>query len=475
MGHVIKQEDQRGLLQLDAASLYKNIIKLGWPVMVGSALHMTFNLVDVFWVSRLGAVQVAIPALAGSLLWLFMSLTEAINIGTVSMISRFEGARQRQLMSHVVVHSFWLALLMAMLVGGAVFLWAEPLLRLFTDDVSLLPAAISFIRITAVGLIFTFAVFSITGALNGIGDTLSPMLVMMATNGFNILLDPLLIFGLPEIPWLSFGGWAGVGVLGAAWATLAANVVALAILLFILFRRKELAVTSLLAPFNLSIVKNILGIGLPACLQSAARSSTGTILFWLVMSGYGTAAAAAFGAGQRMIAFAFVFLSGLMVAATTLTGQTLGKGDRELARFTARRLVVLGLAIQVLVGLFYIAIAVPVSNLFLGDNAQALAAGISYVRIIGIGLALGASTVVVGGIFKGSGHTVPTFLAGFIANWLVKLPVAALGTLVFSWPIEGIWWAISMSVVVEYGILLFWLQRGTWLEREIKVDQAPAG
>ncbi len=475
MGHAVKQEDQRGLLQLDSASLYKNIVKLGWPVMLGSALHMTFNLVDVFWVSRLGAVQVAIPALAGSLLWLFMSLTEAINIGTVSMIARFEGAGQRKLMSHVVVHSFWLALLMATLVGGAVFVWAEPLLRLFTDDAALLPSAISFMRITAVGLVFTFAVFSITGALNGIGDTLSPMLVMMATNGFNILLDPLLIFGLPEIPGIGFGGWEGVGVLGAAWATLAANVVALAVLLIILFRRKELGVTSLLAPFNWSIVKNILGIGLPASLQSAARSSTGTVLFWLVMSGYGAAAAAAFGAGQRVIAFTFVLLSGLAVAATTLTGQTLGKGDRELARFTSRRLVVLGLVSQVAIGLIYLAIAVPVSNLFLGDDAQALAAGISYVRIIGLGLALGASVVVVGGIFKGSGHTMPTFLAGFIANWVVKLPLAALGTLVFSWPIEGIWWAISMSVVVEYGILIVWLQRGTWLQREIKVQQQSAG
>lgn len=464
----------KSLLKLDAASLYKNIIKLAWPVMLGNGLHMTFNLVDVYWVSRLGAVQVAIPALAGSLLWVFMSLTEAVNIGTVAMISRFEGAGRRKLMSHVVVHSFWLALLMALVVGGVVFLWAEPLLTLFTDDAELLPVAGQFLKITAVGLLFTFGLFSLTGALTGIGDTLSPMLVMMATNGLNILLDPLLIFGLPAVPWLGIAGWQGVGVLGAAWATLAANVIALLVMLILIFRRRELAVTSLLAPFNLSIVSNIIRIGLPACLQSAARSSTGTVMFWLVMSGYGAAAGAAFGAGQRIIAFTFVFLSGLAVAATTLTGQTLGSGDRALARLTARHLIKIGIAVQVAIGLSYVAIAVPVSRVFLGDDAQALAAGISYVRIIGLGLALGASTAVVGGVFKGAGYTMPTFLAGFTANWLVKLPLAALATLIWRWPVEGIWWAIAASVVVEYVMLLVWLRRGTWLETEIRVESAPS-
>lgn len=461
------------LLQLDAQSLFKNIVKLAWPVMLGNGLHMTFNLVDVFWVSRLGAVQVAIPSLAGSLMWLFMSLTEAINIGTVAMIARFEGAGRRGLIAHIVVHSFWLALAMALLVAGAVFIWAEPLLTLFTDDAELLPAAAQFLKITAGGVIFTFCVFSITGALNGIGDTLSPMLVMMATNGLNILLDPILIFGMPALPALRFGGWQGVGVLGAAWATVAANAIALAVLLVLLFRRRQLGVYSLLAPFNFSIISNILRIGLPACLQSAARSSTGTVMFWLVMTGYGAAAAAAFGAGQRIVAFTFVFLGGLAVAATTLIGQTLGSGDKSLARLTARRLVLLGIAVQVAIGIIYMAISVPVSRVFLADDIQALAAGISYVRIIGLGLALGASTAVVGGVFKGAGYTVPTFLAGFTANWLVKLPLAALGTLVLGWPVDGIWWAISASVVVEYLILIIWLRRGTWLEREIRLERQP--
>ena len=107
---------QPRLLSLTAASLYRDIWKLAWPVMLGQALHMSFNLVDTFWVSRLGAVMVSIPALAGSLLWLFMSLTEAIGIGTVSMIARFEGAGERELMARIIAHSFWLA-----------WPWPEPL------------------------------------------------------------------------------------------------------------------------------------------------------------------------------------------------------------------------------------------------------------------------------------------------------------------------------------------------------------
>ena len=456
------ESPQPRLLQLTAASIYRDIWKLAWPVMMGTGLHMGFNLVDTFWVSRLGAVMVSIPALAGSLLWLFMSLTEAISIGTVALIARFEGAGRRNLMAHVVVHSFWLGLVMALIIGTLVWFFAEPLLLLFTDDVEILPLAVNYLRVMAVGLMFTFCSMSITAALNGIGDTKAPMMIMLVTNGVNIILDPFLIFG-----WL---GFPALGVLGAAWATLFANALALGFLLIILFRRKELDVKTLIIKFNGSIIANILRIGIPACLQSAARASTGTVMFWLVMSGYGAAAAAAFGAGQRVIGLIFVFLSGLSVAATTLIGQVLGTGDRALAKLAARRLIIMGIAVQVSIGLLYFVLARPISSIFLADDPQALAAGISYVRICGFGLALGASSGVIGGIFKGSGYTMPTFLAGFIANWLVKLPMAAIGTLVLGWPVEIIWWAITASILVEWWILMVWQAKGTWLERDIVIS-----
>lgn len=456
--------EQQRLLGLNPASLYKDIWKLSWPVMLGTGLHMGFNLADVAWISRLGALQVAIPALAGSVLWLFMSLSEAISIGTVAMISRFEGAGKRGLMSHVVIHSFWLSLAMAAVVGGLGVIFAEPLLLLFTDDLVTLAGAVPYMQITAAGLVFTFATVSISASLNGIGDTKTPMLVMMGTNALNIILDPLFIFG-----WL---GFPALGVQGAAWATFISNAISVVILLFLLFRRRELNVRSLLAPFNFSIVNNILGIGIPACLQSAARSATGTVMFWLVMNGYGPAAGAAFGAGQRIVGLIFVFLSGLSVAATTLIGQILGLGDKSLAMLASRRLIILGIWVQVAIGFAYIVLASPVTRLLLADDPQALASGISYVRIIGIGLMLGASTGVVGGVFKGAGYTMPTFVAGTVANWLIKIPIAMAGSLWLNWPVEAIWWAISLSVVVEWWLLFVWLRRGSWLEREIVVQSA---
>lgn len=458
----MSEAQQPRLLKLTSASLYRDIWKLAWPVMLGQALHMCFSLVDTFWVSRLGAVLVSIPALAGSLLWLFMSLTEAISIGTVSMIARFEGAGERKHMSQIIAHSFWLGLAMAVVIGGLAAAFAEPLLALFTDDVTILPLAVDYLYVTVLGLVFTFGSVSAGAALHGIGDTRTPMLVMMGANLLNMLLDPIIIFG-----WL---GLPKLGVMGAAWATTFANALALFALLIILFRRRELGVTTLFVPFNLSIMATILKIGMPACLQSAARSSTGTVMFWLVMSGYGEAPAAAFGAGQRIIGLIFVFISGLSVAATTLTGQVLGSGDKLLARLAARRLIYMGIAVQVVIGGLYFALAVPINAFFLGDDPVALAAGIGYVRICSLGLILGASSSVLGGIFKGAGYTMPTFWAGFIANWLVKLPMAAIGTLVLGWPVDGIWWAIALSVVVEWLILYIWQRQGAWLDTEIRVN-----
>ena len=130
---------QPRLLDLTAVSLYKDIWKLAWPVMLASGLNMCFNLVDTFWVSRLGAVMVSVPSLAGSLLWLFMSLTESINIGTVAIIARFEGAGRRRLIPDVFVHSFWLSIAMAVFIGVGVGLFASSIGTLFTDDAALIP------------------------------------------------------------------------------------------------------------------------------------------------------------------------------------------------------------------------------------------------------------------------------------------------------------------------------------------------
>lgn len=450
---------QPRLLTLTSASLYKDIWQLAWPVMLCSALNMTFNLVDTFWVSRLGPVMVSVPALTGSLVWLFISLTEAITIGSVAIIARLEGAGRRQGIAQVFVHSFWLALALAVLVGLPLYLCATPLIGLFTDEAALIPLAADYLRITLLGLLPIFATAAVSGVLNGVGDTKTPMLVMMVANGINIALDPLFIFGGLGLPPL--------GVRGAAWSTLLVTVLATVALLIAVFKNKRIGVKRLRAPYKPSLVASILKIGLPASLQSAARSSTGTVLFWLVMSGYGVAAGAAFGAGQRIIGLIFVFLGGLSVAATTLIGQILGQGDKDLARLAAKRLMRVGVGIQVVIGLLYIGLAYPVSFLFLGDDGEALAAGVSYVRICGLGLTLGASTGVLGGILNGAGHTMPTFLAGFLANWLVKLPLAALGTLVFKWPVTNIWWAITISIVIEWGALYYWQRQGAWLHKEI--------
>ncbi|HBI56709.1 MAG TPA: hypothetical protein DDY38_07775, partial [Firmicutes bacterium] len=161
------EAQQPRLLDLTAVSLYKDIWKLAWPVMLPSGLNMCFNLVDTFWVSRLGAVLVSVPSLAGSLLWLFLSLTEAISIGTVAMIARFEGAGRRRLIPNVFVHSFWLALAMAVLIAVGVSLVATPLVELFTDDAALIPLAADYLDITLLGLIPVFFATAISADLYG--------------------------------------------------------------------------------------------------------------------------------------------------------------------------------------------------------------------------------------------------------------------------------------------------------------------
>lgn len=453
------------LVSLKENRILRDLWRLSWPVMTFMAFQTTLELVDLYWVGYLGTDAVAALALANGLFWMLFTFSDLITISTLALVARHRGAGEIGPVGVVARHSFWLAAFIAAVVTALVLGFSDAFVSLYGVEPQVQEMAVLYLKVIGASMLFVYAGMAMGATLQGVGDTRTPMVILVLTNIINIVLDPILIFGLLRAP--------EMGILGAAVATLLARAAGFLAMFYILLSGRispsRLRVPGLLRwNFQAGYFKRLLEIGLPAFMQTLTRPLTGLVLMWLV-SLYGTQALAAYGIGQRILGFAFILISGLTVGISTMIGQSLGAGLRSLTFKIIRQAMLLGLAMQTVMTALCLFAAPSIVGLFTGDP-EAIRLGVSYLRIIAACMILMGPFHVLDAVFKGSGYTVPSMISALAANWVIKLPVAYFLALTLDLGVDGIWWSISLSVMAELLILLPWYRRRGWSRREIRVS-----
>ena len=452
------------LVSLDREKIYQDLWRLSWPVMTFMVFQTTLELVDLYWVGYLGTDAVAALSLSNSLFWMLFTFSDIIIISTLALVARYRGAGDTANVAEVARHSFWLANVISIAVTVLILCLSDAFISLYRVDPEVHGMAVLYLKVIGVSMLFAYSGMAMGATLQGVGDTRTPMVILVITNIINIVLDPILIFGLLGAP--------EMGILGAALATLLARVAGFSVMFYILLSGKispsRLKVPGLLKlQFRVAYFKRLMEIGLPAFMQTLTRPLTGLVLMWLVAL-FGTEAIAAFGIGMRVLGLSFILLSGLTVGTSTMIGQSLGAARHSLTAEIIRKAMLLSLAVQMaMTALCYFA-APPIVGLFTRDPV-ALELGISYLRIISACMILMGPFHIIDAVFKGSGFTVPSMVSALVANWIIKLPLAYVLAMPLNLGIAGIWWSVSISVLAELLILLPWYRRGNWSHREIRI------
>jgi putative MATE family efflux protein len=436
-------------VNLDLGS-HKNIWILAWPVMIGQTLLTMLQIVDMFWIGKLGAAPVAGVAIAGSIMAVIFAFTQIFYAGNLASVARFASRQDRERIIDAVVHSAFIALLLSLVIAAIGIPSAPLLFRLFGASETVQLLGIAYFRIILLALPFFFGAFVIFSTLHATGDTRTPTKIIFFASVFNAVLDPLLIFGIGKFPKL--------GVSGAALATSLSHVLVLALGAIALARRKFIYSSSF--RFHWGTIRRIFRIGTPACLQGMTRPLTGTLMFRIVAF-YGTAAIAAFGIGIRLLGLMFIYLEGLTTATQALVGQSLGVGRPAKAEEFVRKVLFIGLAIQIPVALLYVLLAPRLISLF-NTDADVVRIGADYLRIIVPSLILIVLTIGYSAAHLGAGDTRPPMVASLLSNWLVKIPLAYLIAYVLHLASRGVWIAIACSVLVEAAVVSFFYFRGGW-------------
>ena len=434
------------------------VILLAVPMVLEMLMESLFAVVDIYFVSRLGDEAMAGVALTESVLSLVYTVAMGLSIGVTAVVSRRIGEGDEEGASRAAAQAVLLGLALALVFGVAGVAYAPDILRIMGGDESVVATGTPYTRIMLGGNVVILLLFLQNAAFRGAGDAAIAMRVLWIANGLNIVLDPLLIFGLGPFP--------EMGVQGAAVATTIGRGTAVLVQVYTLFRlggRLRILASHLrVQPALMARLVRLSGTGM---LQTfiATASWIGLIR---VTAMFGAEALAGYVIAIRIILFAILPAWGLSNAAATMVGQGLGAGDPERAERAAWIACKMNLAFLGALSVFFIAFAPGIVGLF-GGTEGASAVGVTGLRIVSIGFVFYAYGMVLTAAFNGAGAVWTPTILNFFCFWLWEIPLAWGLSLPGGLETTGVFIAmtVSFSTLAVVAALLF--RRGRWRQAQV--------
>jgi putative MATE family efflux protein len=439
-------------------SISRAIILLAVPMVLEMCMESLFGVVDVFWVSRLGADAVATVGLTETALTLVFVVALGLSMGATALVARRIGEKDEQAAGLVAVQAIIIGLAVAGTTAIFGYFFAPNLLHIMGGSDSVVKLGSGYTRMILSGSATIFLLFLINAVFRGAGDAAIAMRVLWIANLVNICLNPCLIFGLGPFPRL--------GVTGSAVGTTIGRGVGVLLQLWVLTSgRGRLSLHASQVRVDLLVMWRLIRLSLNAILQYMVQMASWIGMVRIIAS-FGSSATAAYTVAIKVIIFAILPSWGMSNAAATLVGQNLGAGKPSRAETSVWRTGLYNMLFLGLIGVVFFAFAPQIIGLFTTDPAVAPQA-VSALRLFSCGNISYSYGMVITAAFNGAGDTATPTVLNLICFWVCQIPLAwALAFHAGLGP-NGVYVAVvvSDSLLAVLGILLF--RRGKW--KQVKV------
>lgn len=448
-------------IDLTKGNILKSLLIVALPIMFGNFLQTLYNITDAFFLGKLGRAQISAPTISFNVIFFMIVFGQGLSMAGTTLIAQSRGKRDQQKVDFYLGQTTVLLFVGAIIIAISGIILTPFILKLLQTPLDVFGYARDYMTIILAGLPFMFGMFILSASLQGIGDTVTPLKIQFLTIGLNVILDPLLIFGIWIFPEL--------GVKGAAVATVFSRMVATIISLKILIKgRKGLK----LKLENLKPDKNamllFLKIGLPASIGQGLSALGFTVLQGIVNS-FGTAVVAAFGVANRIIALFNMPAMGLSRATVTLMGQNLGAKNIDRAKKTVKTAIWADLSFLVPAMTFTFFFGNYFVKFFVNDP-ETIKWGAILFKIVSPSVVFFGVFTIINGAFQGAGDTKPVMVLNICRLWGIRLPAAyILAILIMKNPV-GIWISMFLSNLLISMIGIYWFSRGKWMHA-INVDE----
>ena len=439
-------------------SLGRAIFLLSVPMVLEMMMESIFAVVDIFFVSRLGAGAVATVGITESLMTIIYSIGGGLATATTALVSRRIGEKHPEGASVVAFQSILAGIGISLLIAIPGFIFARKILALMGAEPEIANSYSVFTQIMLGGNIVITLLFIINSIFRSAGDAAISMRVLVLANLINMILDPLLIFGLGPLP--------ALGIAGAAVATTTGRGLAVIYQFYLLFNGKgrvKLSIEHL--KFDFPVMKKLIRLAMGGMGQSLIATSSWVLLV-RILANFGSAVVAGYTIAIRIVFFSLLPSFGISNATATLVGQNLGSEKPDRAEKAAWVTGVINTILLGIIGVIFIIIPSYFISIFISQE-DVIYAGAEALRIMSYGfLAYGFGMVMVN-VLNGAGDTATPTKINFFCYWLLELPLAYLLAIPLNLREDGVFYSILIAETAMTAASLVIFRRGKWKGRKV--------
>ncbi|MDR2569239.1 MAG: MATE family efflux transporter [Oscillospiraceae bacterium] len=432
------------------------------PIIVTQVFQMAYNLADMFWLGRLSSDAVAASGTAGLFLWLSLALflfgRMGAEIGVSQNLGRGDKDTAKKYAQNAIIIAFALGIVAAVLF----VLFHEQFIGFFRiREAHVSKQSGEYLAIVGLSLPFGFTIAAISGIFNGAGNSRMSLVINGIGFTLNMVLDPLFIFT------------AGLGIHGAAIATVITQTVTVTVAILVLQRHKNrpFEKIKLIIKPNKDIIKQIFKWVTPVSLESALFSML-TMTVTQLVAAYGSSALAAVRVGSQIESLSWLIAGGYASALTSFTGQNFGAGKWNRIHKGFKVSTWIMSAWGVFIGFILFFGGGVLYRIFIPNDPDVIEMGVHFLKILALIQIPACLEGVAAGIFRGQGKTVPPSIASISSNILRVVLAYAVANLT-DMGLTGIWIAVAISAAVR-GIWIFiWYL--LYARTVPKIDMPPPG
>jgi putative MATE family efflux protein len=439
--------------------IFQSLLKLTVPIILLQLLQAAYQLIDAFWVGRLGGNAVAAVSITTPFVFLSIAIGAGLAIAGSVLVAQYVGAKNQAMVDHVAGQTLLLVLLISVCLGALGFAFAPQLLRLMKVSPEVFDGALGFMRFSFIGLVFNFQFIMFTAFMRGVGNPTVPIYIIVGSVTLNFALDPLFIFG--------WGPVAGNGVMGAAMATLSTQALATVISIIILFRGKR-GIKLKLQDFvpDFPYIKKAFFLGLPSSIEQSVRGLGVTLMTFLVAA-HGTLSLASYGVGSSILQVVMIIGMGFSQAISTLVAQNIGAGKITRAARIGRLGAKMSFWSLSALGLIVFFLAKPLVSFFVPEDEKVIAGAAVFLTTISLTWGFIGVQLAFTGVLKGSGNMVTSMILALVSQFVLQFPLAYVLSHHGNMGVRGIWWAFPISNIVMSLISMGVFARGDWKKKRI--------
>lgn len=449
----------RKKLDLTQGSIMKGLIALALPIIGANLLQTGYQLVDAFWVGRLGSNAVAAVSISYPVNFLLISLSSGFAFAGSILVAQYAGAKQPKMVNHVAAQTLIMVVLLSIILSAIAY-WLSPnILHALGVEEVIFEDANFFQKTIFVGLVFNFSFIMLQSLLRGVGEVKIPLYINAATLGLNFILDPLFIYGWGPVP--------AYGVTGAAVSTLCTLMLSAVIGYYVLLKGvTDVKLSFKGFNFDGPLLKKAFKIGAPSSIEISARA-LGLTLMTGIAAKFGTDVLAAYGVGSRLISLVVIFGLGMLRASAALVGQNMGAQRIDRAEKGATYAAWIGFVGLSIIGILFYMFATPLVKTFMDAEPDVIQMAVDFMKIVSLSFGFMGAQLALVGTLRGSGNTVESMILTIIGIWVIQFPFAWITSEMEAFQEFGVWWSFPVSYVIPCILTVIWFKRGKWKEKKL--------